>query len=824
MESIDRMRAQGLRQELIDQFVETFPSYMFAGVYDVENARFLQQDTIDYGKTYRRDYAFKIFVTDSIPRFLEYDSGSEEIIYSQNDPNEVYVEYTDTDYLCGINRNNKIIANVTDKLRFQIDINTDDELEDSSPAAQGWDFRYGRTAYGFANVAWYPVDGDIVVIDSVYYDDDEFGTGDMILAQVRPRWMQNEYFFEEFEYSGNQNETIEYGQENDTYTDALLSDFTEKGAINIRMPKDEAIAALTSVSSESGFTYLATDTVFAVAVNDGHGGVAYKKYPVFVNFQPTISNDTLANALEGFDYNPNLLIESRKINVDDANVDQQHFYELIYEDDQRDEIRIDPCFPEAGVINLTSDMKTTPEWLKINKESGILYGTPSVTDAPKQEVVTVVVTDEDGLVTYKQFDLQVSATGTNEPNLEGGGQIICYEQDDEFEVFVTVSDEDLLRSGEQLSIKVLDGSNNEITDLTVDPAVITGPLAVPSREIRIFGNNVDLPTGNNGRFALKIVVEDSFASGIGLINRDTLFLEVQQSLPTNFTADITVTNSIGSQEVLTFGIAEGVEVSTGDGTDNNGGDRTGEIDNEYCEFELPPTPPLDVFDSRWTIPTKNGIVRSIYPDNTTLDDRLLIFKASFQAGGVQGGSGALFPITITWSPDDVPAPGEAGNESNSSFYIRDPDTQGGVFSVNMDKTTDRRASSSVTFEESNNTFSIVINDQSIEGFVIVYDYGTSVDDYAGISETGLVRVSPNPMTNQAEINFNVKEASNVKVEVVDNLGQVVNVLTNDTYGYGEYSLEWSGDDINGLQLPNGSYTVRMSAGSSTSTMPLIIVK
>lgn len=825
---IDRMRENGLRQELIDQFVETYPSYMFAGQYDVENARFLQQDTIDYGKTYTRDYAFKIFVTDSLPRFLEFDEAPDPATIPEYADAPYTIDYAATDYLCGVNRNNKIIANVTDKLRFQVDINTDDELEDVAFEGQ-WDFRYGRTAYGFANIAMYPVDGDTIAVDSVYYDDDDFGQGGNVLVQVRPRWMDNAYVYQGFEYSGNENETVEFGEENDTYLDTYLSDFTAYGKLNIRMPKAVALDRLITQASETGFTYFATDTVFAIAVNDGHGGVAYKKYPVFVNFQPEIVGDVddqgnliLPDAIEGIDYNPQLLADTRMINVNDPNVDQQHNFELVYADDQRDEVRIDPCFPEAGSVSLAT-LKTTPEWLKIDSESGKLYGTPSVTDSPANELVTVIVRDEDGLADVKQFRLRVFGVLDNEPELSGGGSIVCYEAGADTIAVVTVKDDDLLRGGETLTFRVLDGNGMPIGGLTTSPTTISdqGPA---ERIIYVLNTGADLEVGDDGRKVILIEVADSYGNNI---NRDTLYLQIQKSLPTLFTTELIVTNAIGATEVLQFGTAQGVEVSTGDGTVYPDEDRTGEIDNEYCEFELPPLPPDDIFDVRWTIPTKNGILRNIYPDNKTAEGKQLIYKGTIQAGGVTGGSGALYPVTIKWRPEEVPAVDDnVANPSGSSFYLRDAFSNGNLFSVNMNDIDDRRAISVVEtkWDANNDYFQVVINESSIDAFIIYFDYQTSVEDNAGIAESGLVNVSPNPMTNRTEINFNVQEASTVKIEVIDNLGNVVNVLTNAMYSVGEYQITWLGTSDAGEQLANGRYTLRMSTGANTTTLPVVIVK
>ncbi len=87
-----------------------------------------------------------------------------------------------------------MIANLTDKLRFQIDLNTDDELEDSW--ALNWNYPYGRTSYGFANISLRPND-DTTAIDTTNYSGDQFGQGGpaRLITQIKPAWMKYDYMY-----------------------------------------------------------------------------------------------------------------------------------------------------------------------------------------------------------------------------------------------------------------------------------------------------------------------------------------------------------------------------------------------------------------------------------------------------------------------------------------------------------------------------------------------------------------------------------------------------------------------------------------------------
>ena len=76
--------------DTLAKYIELYPDYFHAqdpssnygGSYDTDNARYLQQDTINIAGTtesYRSDYSFKIYVVDSIPEFQDWDAASSTI-------------------------------------------------------------------------------------------------------------------------------------------------------------------------------------------------------------------------------------------------------------------------------------------------------------------------------------------------------------------------------------------------------------------------------------------------------------------------------------------------------------------------------------------------------------------------------------------------------------------------------------------------------------------------------------------------------------------------------------------------------------------------
>jgi len=100
---------------------------------------------------------------------------------------------------------NQLKANLTNKLRFQVDFNTDDELEDLAAETldpRGWDFRYGKTAYGFMNIAirnrdWWNNPGDTAVIDTTIYDQNMDGRNDESVIVSNPTCVDGQPIFDE---------------------------------------------------------------------------------------------------------------------------------------------------------------------------------------------------------------------------------------------------------------------------------------------------------------------------------------------------------------------------------------------------------------------------------------------------------------------------------------------------------------------------------------------------------------------------------------------------------------------------------------------------
>jgi len=799
---LDTLKSYGVTdQNILDYSVNIYGKYFHAPVYDNINARYLQQDTINSGKNFTVSHTYKMFVVDSLPRIFENDEPESAVTRTKSDGTllDTIVHYVPSVYTCDLTQDGRLKANLTDKLRFQIDINSDDELEDNAAIAKGWDFKYGQSAYAFLNKV--RNGGDInnpvdIVLDTTFIWDNDSQTYTAVLNQSKPGWLDDKYM---------------YRYADETTQDQFVQDFTAKGQINIRIPRAQALTLLTPVNVQNNA--LNTDTSMTIILNDGHGGKTQKKYNVFVNVAPQILTNSLANAKEDFDYNPQLLDSNvngtRMIRVFDANFGQARTFELIYKAYSSNTISKDPCYIEAGVWDVTN-LKTTPEWLKINPITGLLYGKPGIKDAPKTESVTVLVTDAEGLTDLRTYQLVVEKTDHN-PNLSAAPNVNCIDGTKSYLDTIVVSDRDLIRDAsanpneENLTLTVISPSG-----LTLEPSTVKGPLSDSTIKVVIksTGTGFNPARDNDGKITVRIEVTD------GAGNKSTLIYRLKVSEATRFVSNVKVTNSIGGTQILEWGTADR-NVSTGDNTD---GAAIGKLDSNYCEYELAPYPPTDVFDARWTIPTINGVVRSIYPSSVNKNQ---IYIAQLQPGDVTGSGSGNYPLTISWDMTSVPDKSDAAkNPTSSSWAIRDALSNGNLFSINMN-TGDGRFVNGFEGKKNGNQYELTVNNTSTKAFVIFQDWNSDVaTDYNPAFTNKISTVSPNPVVNQANIEFELANSNNVSIEIVDMLGNVVATVANGFYTPGQYKIVWTGAE----NMASGAYVVRMNAGTVTDTYSVTIVK
>lgn len=84
--------------------------------------------------------------------------------------------------------------------------------------------------------------------------------------------------------------------------------------------------------------------------------------------------------------------------------------------------------------------------------------------------------------------------------------------------------------------------------------------------------------------------------------------------------------------------------------------------------------------------------------------------------------------------------------------------------------------------------------------------------------------SPNPFVNNTVVSFYLPSSQNVKLEVVDMFGKVVNVIENGFLSAFDHSYTYDGNDMQGKPLPTGSYILRLSSENQVQTGKMTIIR
>jgi parallel beta-helix repeat protein len=91
-------------------------------------------------------------------------------------------------------------------------------------------------------------------------------------------------------------------------------------------------------------------------------------------------------------------------------------------------------------------------------------------------------------------------------------------------------------------------------------------------------------------------------------------------------------------------------------------------------------------------------------------------------------------------------------------------------------------------------------------------------------KTALVAIVPNPFNPSTTVHYSLESRAAVRISVYDVTGRLVRELVNESKMAGAYEVSWKGTDKHGVGVASGVYFVKMSAGSFTSTMKMVLLK
>lgn len=104
--------------------------------------------------------------------------------------------------------------------------------------------------------------------------------------------------------------------------------------------------------------------------------------------------------------------------------------------------------------------------------------------------------------------------------------------------------------------------------------------------------------------------------------------------------------------------------------------------------------------------------------------------------------------------------------------------------------------------------------------------GTSIEEINNITPTefNLENNYPNPFNPSTTINYTIPKGENVRLEIYNSLGEIVNTLLDGYKDAGNHSIFWNGKDSNGNSLSSGIYFYRLINSSNTISKKMIMLK
>jgi hypothetical protein len=81
---------------------------------------------------------------------------------------------------------------------------------------------------------------------------------------------------------------------------------------------------------------------------------------------------------------------------------------------------------------------------------------------------------------------------------------------------------------------------------------------------------------------------------------------------------------------------------------------------------------------------------------------------------------------------------------------------------------------------------------------------------------------PNPLSRSTAITYSVMQAGLVHLAIFDALGREVRTLTNAVHSSGSFKDIWDGKDNAGASVLPGSYLCRLTSGSTSDVMRLVV--
>ena len=102
--------------------------------------------------------------------------------------------------------------------------------------------------------------------------------------------------------------------------------------------------------------------------------------------------------------------------------------------------------------------------------------------------------------------------------------------------------------------------------------------------------------------------------------------------------------------------------------------------------------------------------------------------------------------------------------------------------------------------------------------------GNGIMELGSLDEFKLYQNYPNPFSSQTTFQYDVAEATSVKIYIYNTLGQLVKTIDRGDNGVGTHTVEWDGKNDDGDTLSSGVYFYQLRTKDFNKTMKMLLVK
>ena len=86
------------------------------------------------------------------------------------------------------------------------------------------------------------------------------------------------------------------------------------------------------------------------------------------------------------------------------------------------------------------------------------------------------------------------------------------------------------------------------------------------------------------------------------------------------------------------------------------------------------------------------------------------------------------------------------------------------------------------------------------------------------------RAYPNPFNPSTKIEYEVGSIGNVKIDIYNLKGELVNTIVNGWHNLGSHNVVWNGKDNKNMQVPSGTYIYRLTSAGVAFSKTVTFVK